>query len=219
MNLFKQPIFLGILALALIITLIWSFVSNKNTPTETATEETTTSGDTVQATEIGILTATPSDFDITMNDQVIAATKFATEFNPEFKLSLIEIFIDSSLQEDSIVNRYAFSTTKDVRNNWVYTTNQKDGSFLRALIPKADYLGDIVPINISLWKYNFVSAFQQADKTGGSDWRGKNTLLDVTMTLKESADLKKLFWTIAYRSADSSYNAIVDATTLEISQQ
>jgi hypothetical protein len=218
MNFFKQPIFLGILAVALVITIIWSFVSNKNSATDTANDQ-TTSGDTVQFTTPSLINSEPSDVDNTVKDEVAAATKFALEFNPEFKLSVIEILIGSNLQQDSIVTRYAFSTTKDVRNNWVYTTNQSDGSFIRALIPKADYLGDIVPINASLWKYNYVSALQKADKSGGSDWRSKNTLLDITATLKESADLKKLYWTISYRSADSTNAVVVDATTLEVSQQ
>ncbi|MEI7792240.1 MAG: hypothetical protein WCI57_02005 [Candidatus Berkelbacteria bacterium] len=218
MNFFKQPIFLGILAVALVITIIWSFIANKNSASSTTTQQTTT-GSTVQATTSDLTNATPSDFDNTVKDEVTAATKFALEFNPEFKLSVIEVVIGSNLQQSSIVTRYAFSTTKDVRNNWVYTTNQSDGSFIRALIPKADYLGDIVPINASLWKYNYISALQQAEKSGGSDWRSKNTLLDVTLTLKESADLKKLYWTISYRSADSTDTIVIDATTLEVSQQ
>jgi hypothetical protein len=72
---------------------------------------------------------------------------------------------------------------------------------------------------MTLWKSNYIAALQLADKNGGSDWRSKNTLQSITATLKESADLKKLYWTLEYKGSDSSYVAVIDATTLQISQQ
>jgi len=218
MNIFKQPIFIGIVAVALIITVIWSVIANKKTSTDTSNQS-ATSGETVQSTVSDLTNADPSDFDVTARAELAAATKYAIEFNPDFKISVVEVKIGADLQKNSIVTRYAFSTTKDTRNNWVYTTDQSNGSFLRALIPKADYLGDIVPINMSLWKYNYISALQFADKNGGSDWRSNNTLEGITATLKESADLKKLYWTIEYTAATTSNVTVVDATTLQVAQQ
>jgi len=219
MNIFKQPIFLGILAVALIITIVWTYIGNKNASDNTQTEQSTTSGDTATETVDDLTTATPSDFDVIARAELAAATKYAIEFTPDFKISVVEVNIGADMKKESIVTRYAFSTAKDTRNNWVYTTDQSNGSFLRALIPKADYLGEIVPINISLWKYNYISALQLAEKNGGKDWRSNNTLQEITAILKESADLKKLYWTLEYKSADSSYVSVIDATTLEISQQ
>jgi hypothetical protein len=219
MDFLKKPIFIGAIAVLLVIIVIWSFVSNKNAANNTPTDQTSTSGDTAVSTTSDLTTVDPSDFDEVAKGELLAATKYAVEFNPEFKISVVEVQIGATLQKESIVSRYAFSTTKDVRNNWIYTTDQSNGSFLRALIPKADYLGDIVPINMTLWKSNYIAALQLADKNGGSDWRSKNTLQSITATLKESADLKKLYWTLEYKGSDSSYVAVIDATTLQISQQ
>ena len=219
MNLFKQPIFLGVLAVALVITIVWTYIGNKNSGDSNTAEQSTTSGDTATTAVDDLTTADPSDFDVTARAELASATKYAIEFTPDVKISVVEVNIGADLKKESITTRYAFSAAKDTRNNWVYTTDQSNGSFLRALIPKADYLGEIVPINISLWKYNYISALQFADKNGGSDWRSKNTLQGITAVLKESADLKKLFWTVEYKGSDSSYVAVVDATTLQISQQ
>lgn len=219
MDFFKKPIFIGAIALLLVIIVVWSFLANRNSAENTATDQSTTTGDTTISTASDLTTADPSDFDDIAKAELLAATKYAVEFNPDFKISVVEVQIGASLQKESIVTRYAFSTPKDVRNNWIYTTDQSNGSFLRALIPKADYLGEIVPINMTLWKYNYISALQTADKNGGSDWRGKNTLHGITATLKESADLKKLYWTLEYKATDNSYVAVIDATTLQISQQ
>lgn len=218
MDFFKKPIFIGAIAILLIIIIVWSFLSNKNSANKAATDQ-STSGSTAISTASDLTTADPSDFDNIAKAELLSATKYAVEFNPDFKISVVEVQIGANLQKDSIVTRYAFSTPKDVRNNWIYTTSQNNGSFIRALIPKADYLGDIVPINMTLWKYNYISALQLADKNGGSDWRSKNTLQSITGTLKESADLKKLYWTLEYKAADNSYVTVIDATTLQISQQ
>ena len=217
MNIFKQPIFLGILAVALIITLILSFVSKKDA-TQTGSNQSATSGTTAQP-ESNLTTADPSDYDDILKTELAAATKFAIEFNPDYKISVVEVEIGASLQPETINTRYAFSTAKDIRNNWVYTTSQDNGSFLRALIPKADYLGDIVPINMSLWKYNYIPVLQMVDKTAGKDWRSKNTLTGIKMTLKESADLKNLYWTVEYLGDNGNSITVVDATTLIIAQQ
>ena len=200
MNFFKQPIFYGLLVLAIIVTFAWTAIANKIKAGKTA--KTTETTQTV--TKISNLTnADPSDFDSITQSEFASANTKATAVQADNVISAIEVDLTSSLQATDVNTRYVYTAKSDTANNWMITISAASSNFIRATIPKADYLGNLTAINTKLWKYNYVTALQLAEKNGGLDWRGKKTLSGIKLTLANSGT-NILVWTVEYDAADNS---------------
>ena len=205
MNFFRQPIFYALLAIAIIVTIAISIVSNRKASTPTTTTTNTT-------TQVSNLTnMDPTDFDSsTKNEYALAASK-ATVANSGNKIALIEVNLDKDMLPTNVSTRYAFVAPTDANNNWVITIT--GGNFIRALIPKEDYLGSLTAFDTKLWKYNYVTALKLAEKNGGLTWRENNTLLAVKLTLRNVGTTSQLAWNIQYLSSDANFTVKFDANS------
>jgi hypothetical protein len=199
-NFFKQPIFYGLLVLAIIVTFAWTAIANKIKTSKTAKTTTTTQ----VTTKISNLSnADPSDFDSITQSEFSSANTKAIADRPDNVISAIEVDLTTSLQATDVNTRYVYTAKSDTTNNWMITISAASGNFIRATIPKADYLGNLTAINTKLWKYNYVTALQLAEKNGGLDWRSKKTLSGIKLTLANSGT-NILVWTVEYDSTDNS---------------
>jgi len=209
-DLFKRPIVIGIVIAAIIAAIVWSYFDNRanqKKADELAAQQ-------AESTVIANLTnADPVDFDEFVKNEYAIARSKAEEVDSNNKLSAIIVELPSTLALNSGSDRYIFSSSKDTLNNWVITLDQLTQNYIRATIPKSDYMGEVTEIDTSLWKYNFVTALQLAESNGGKDWRENNTLDSAILTLKHTEPQNFLSWTIEYSATSSTFTRKFDATS------
>ncbi|MEI8143342.1 MAG: hypothetical protein WCG48_01845 [Candidatus Berkelbacteria bacterium] len=204
---FRQPIFLLFIIIAIVVAVGWNIWSNRKTTPATTTATSQSSSKKIE----DLTNIDPADFNEPTKNELNLAYQKAQEVNPEYKLSALEIEFDSTMKADTVVSRYIFSSEADTTNNWIFTVSGANGNYIRALIPKNDYQGNISTIDLAKWKFNYVTAFQLAEENGGRNWRENNkNLQKVILTLRNTSD-NWLTWTITYYTADSTYPVNIDA--------
>lgn len=214
-EIFKKPVFIIIFAVALVGALIWSYVDNRRNQKAAETAATTEQPQIVNLTNVD-----PTDFDSAVKDEYALANTKAAEANTQNKLAAIDIELAKDLLPNSGNTRYVFSADNDKNNNWVITISQSSRNYIRALIPKADYMGEVQQMNTSLWKFNYVTALQIAEKNGGLDWREKNELQGVKISLQHLAPKNWLTWTVVYEGKDSiNLTKKIDANSGQIIEE
>lgn len=202
----RRIIFVAI-AILVVIALGWAYYANKKSAqTKTAIKPTST-------VVSNLTNLDPTDFDAAVKSEYTLANSKAVEVDPNYKISEIEITMDKTLSTDSINSRYIFSSSSDAKNNWMITIAATTQNYIRALVPKDDYAGDVSPFDTTLWKYNYVTALQLAEKAGGLDWRNQNTLSGVKLTLKKNNTDNLLTWTVVYNSEGANKTIILDAAS------
>jgi len=213
MNARQPAVLIGIFILALIVSIGWFLLSpKKNNPSNTNTQATSSSSSS--QTKISNLTnLDPADFDSLVKTEYALATEKAEAQNPANKLTGIQIKINADMDPESVETIYVFTSAVNDVNNWVITLAGQNQNYVRALIPKEDFFGNADPINTELWKYNFVTALQLAEKNGGSTWREQNTLLGIVLTLKHTGTNNWLLWTVSYTGEKENYTIQLDANS------
>ncbi len=199
-------ILLLIVACVFMIGALMHYGKSKANSTDQA--DTKTSGAIANLTNLD-----PTSYDSIVKNEFSLANEEAVAADNDNKLSAIDIQIGPDLSPSSVVSRYAFSSDKDTNNNWTMTFTEINTNFSRALIPKADYLGNISEINTGLWKFNFVTALQIAEKNGGLKWRESNKLDGVRLTLRYSDPNNWLLWSVQYKGDNSSLLVKIDANS------
>lgn len=165
------------------------------TPSDTTvSEETPTTGDA--SSLVGIL---PSSANIKVTTNLNLATNAAKGWREDAVLTYVSVELPASLKPDSGNEVYVFGSAADTNNWWTYSISQETGKFVRALIPKEDYLGATLdPINTQYWNMNYVEALQLAEGNGGSDFRSANAGTRATTFLSNRAPRGWLWWTVEY---------------------
>lgn len=215
MNARQPAILIGIFILALIVSIGWFLLSpKKNSSSKTGTETATGTSSSDQTAKVSNLTnLDPTDFDSLIKKEYALATEKAEAQSPTNKLTGIQIKIDANMDPESVETTYIFNSAINESNNWVITISGQNQNYVRALIPKEDFFGAADMMNTKLWKYNFVTALQLAEKNGGSTWREQNTLLGVTLTLKHTGANNWLLWTVTYAGEKENYSIQLDANS------
>jgi hypothetical protein len=214
MDIFKRPVVIGIFGLALMIAVIWSYFNQRSNTTASESQEQTTQQEETKITNL--TNVDPTDFDSVVSNELDLASSRARAVNSGYQLSAVIVELPGDLMPSRGASRYVFSTDKDKQNNWTITISQDSGNFLRSIIPKEDYLGDLVPINAKYWKFNYVTALQIAEKNGGLDWREKNNLSSLKLTLSHTAPNNWLTWTVDYSGVGISLTKVIDANSGKI---
>lgn len=210
-NLFKQPIFIGFLVVAVIGAFIWNYADLfKKKKAETTTETAQTQN--VKISNLTNLTA--SDFDPMIKREQTVANQKALEQNKDNKIAGVVINIGSNLLPTSVVTRYVYNSAADKTNNWVITFSTDSSSYLRSVVPKEDYLGDLKQFDTNLWKYNYVTALQLAEKNGGQAWRETHSdFSGAKLTLKILGENNWLEWIVEYTSPSANFMIYLDANS------
>lgn len=210
-NFFKQPIFLLFVIVAIIAVVGWNAWNNSRTSNKNSGSATSSSSSANIPTNL--TNADPADFnDFTQDEFSLAVTK-AKEVDPNYKVSALEVEIGPNLTPESVVTRYFFSSEDDSLNNWAITISSVSKNYIRALIPKSDYIGNVTPIDVSRWKFNYVTALQIAEESGGSAFRSiqGDAFSKISLTLKQGGENNWLVWTAEYFGADTSTQIKIDA--------
>lgn len=206
LDIFKRPIFIVIVLVAIVVAMIWSLFTKTAEQKKIRENE---AKSTVSA--IDLTTIDADDFDEVVVKELSSANEKALAANPSYRLAAVEINLPSLLV-NSGETRYIFSDEASA-DNWTITFDQKTGSFLRARIPKDDYLGGLPTMNTNLWKFNFVTAIQIFEKSGGLEWRNSNGFSNAKLTLKHGGKSNWLLWYVEYKSGDATFSKVIDANS------
>lgn len=206
---FKRPVVIIIIVVAIVGALIWSYVSNL-LATRKANQAAQQSE---QQTITDLTNVDPAIYDEpTRKEYALAASK-AKEVSPTYQFAALEVDLPDSLALNAGTDRYIFVSDKDKTNNWTIAMALDTGNFIRALIPKDDYMGNPQAMDTNLWKFNYVTALQIAEKNGGKDWRENNTLTGVSLILKHTDPNNYLTWNVTYTGENSSFFVKIDANS------
>lgn len=207
LDIFKRPITIIIVIVAVIIAMVWSYIS------KVIQQKQVTATDTGSvSTAIDLTTADAADFNEILRNELASATAKAIESDPQNKLAVIEIELPSLLI-NSGETRYIFTSENNKTENWLITFNQQSNSFLRAKVPKDDYMGDLPAMNTALWKFNYVTAIQITEDDGGLAWRNTNGLSGVTLRLIHNGQNNWLVWEVEYKSGEAIFSKMIDANS------
>lgn len=209
----RKPVFLIILAAALIIGGVWAYIANRNNAKK-AEQQAQQQAEQAQQAQISNLTNIAAT---TLNDSIASQLAIADEkaaaVDKKNVLIAVEVHLLGDLATNSGDTSYVYSSTSDKVNNWLITISNSSNNFLRARTPKEDYLGDLKPVNRSYWKVNYVSALQTAEKAGGLDFRNANDVSEVKLTLKNADPKGFLYWFVSYTAKNNAKQYQLDAST------
>lgn len=199
MDFFRRPVVILILATMVLVGGVGYYFISRRPNTVTNSTVTNSTAQIVNLTNVD-----PTDYDSVVKDELDLANNKAAAVNSSFVLSAVVVELPKDLLPNTGTNRYIYATDKDKNNNWVITISQKNGNYIRSLIPKADYIGEVSPINKQYWKFNYVMALQIAEKGGGLDWRENNDCTGVNLTLRQAPPKNWLSWIVEYLGADGT---------------
>lgn len=152
-----------------------------------------------------LLQLTPTTADQTLDTHYSQAMNAAHVWQADAAIHYVEIRLPADLKNNQGEEVYVFGSSADRNNWWTYSIDQTTNKFVRALIPKEDFLGfDITQINTTYWQGNYVEALQKADKAGGKEFRDKNNGAKVNVILMQRAPRGWLWWTIEYVASDGT---------------
>ena len=198
-----------IVVVAIVGALVWSYIANliqqrkANQAAEQVAEQTITD----------LTNVDPVSYDEpTKKEYALAASK-AKEVSSTYQFAALEVDLPGSLALNSGTDRYIFVSDKDKTNNWTIAMALDTGNYIRALIPKDDYMGNPQVMDTNLWKFNYVTALQLAEKNGGKTWRENNSLQSMALILKHTDPNNFLTWSITYQGESSSFFIKIDANS------
>jgi len=213
LDFFRKPIFVIILALALIVAGVWAYISNSNKEKEqTAKQE--ESAEELATDKISNLTNIDSaSLTESLESQLGIADGKAAEADSKLQLGAIEIVLPGTLEVNSGSSYYIYTSASDTIYNWVISISNSDNRFVRSKTVKSDYVGNVSKINRTYLKNNYVAALQIAEKNGGKEFREANTTSEVRLTLKNASTKSWLYWFVKYVSSSEIKEYQIDAST------
>lgn len=175
--------------------------------TNDKTQETTSPSPSASATATNLATSNLTNTDATTSDSLmvqnyeLARTK-AASWKPDAVIVTIQVKLPADLSTNKANETFIFGSASDTNNWWSFSVSEQSGKFIRAIIPKEDYLGTgVMPIQTKYWKMNYAKAFQLADAAGGSNFRNNNPDTQITETLHQTQPNGWLWWEVEYKSA------------------
>lgn len=159
----------------------------------------------------------PTAVDTVVQQNYNLAKVKAQEWKSDAVLVSLSVKLPSDLSVNASDETYVFGSATDTTNWWSFSISEKTSRYIRASIPKEDYLGaDVTPINISYWKMNYAKAFQLAEVNGGSAFRAINPSATVTTTLHQTQPRGWLWWDIEYKAGTNSLIIKVNPNTGDV---
>lgn len=141
----------------------------------------------------------------------------ALEWKPDAVLVSLSVKMPIDLATNSSDETYIFGSASDGKNWWSFSVSEKTQRYIRAIIPKEDYLGtEVQPINSSYWKSNYGKALQLAEANGGQAFRAINSNTAITATLHHTEPRNWLWWDLEYKSGDNKISFKINPNTNEI---
>jgi len=157
------------MALVLILTLTGLSCGGSKTTTPTATPSATP---TATATDLSNVNVTTVDASFATNYST-AQTK-ALEWKGDASIVSLSVKLPTDLSLNNANETFVYGSASDPDYWFTMTIAESSSKYVRALIPKTDYLGTAIntPIAVQYWKSNYLQAFQVADAYAGKTKTG-----------------------------------------------
>lgn len=119
--------------------------------------------------------------------------------------------------QDSGTETYVFDSPAAPTIHFVFTVSQKSKRFIRAEIPKEDYLGDLKAVPLNYWKISYLAALKIAEQNGGGDFRDSNLNWSIEINLKVDDPSSYLYWVVDYKTeGGNSLSVKINASSSEV---
>lgn len=191
-----------VVVLVLVITLLFSGCSLKKQDSVTIAADT----EIVNAFNQG----DPDQLNNSLKTNLKTALNYAKAWQKDAYFVGISLKLPANFQPSELENTFVFGSNQDIKNWWTYTT-QSDG-FLRALIPKEDFLGNTLKeIDQSFWKKSYLDAVKIAEANGGVKFRSENSTPQILVLLRRGEPNDWLWWEIIYKSQNKESKYLISA--------
>jgi len=146
----------------------------------------------------------------TSNNLAIAKAK-AAEWKNDAVLTAYNVKVPADLTSIDPEETFIFGSTQDTFNWWTISISA-DGSFIRALIPRQDYLGnELQPITQTAWQKTYLEALNTAEANGGLTFRAQNPEAQISLILEQAQPNNFLWWVVTYQGANNSLKVRISA--------
>lgn len=190
----------GIVFLVLVFTLIVSLLRKKPEeilPTQKPSQETKEEPKVEDLTTID-----PETISQEASENLKLATSFAQKWQTNAVLVYLSIKLASTTPNEG-TEIYIFDAPEEPNNHFTFTLSQESKKYIRAVIPKEDYLGsDLKPVAFKYWQTNWLEAFQIAEKNGGKEFREGHLDVEVALNLFHTEPNGWLYWVIEYKTKE-----------------
>ena len=185
---------------------------------EVTTTPTPTSTITETAVPIDLSTIDPTTINTTFSTNYSLAKQKANEWKGDAYLASITVKLPIDLSLNNATETYVFGSQSDPDYWWTMSLAESTNKYIRAIIPKTDYLGNVLPqIPEKYWKTNYLQAFQAADLYQGAAFRASNANTEISVTLSVGDPKGWLWWTVEYKSSTgNSLKIRINASDLKI---
>jgi hypothetical protein len=210
----KKPIFLILIAVAIIAAVIWAYVSNRSAEKvaeEKAVEEQAAVDLQSQPLVADLTNIDDGEIIDSIKSQTEIADSNATGADSRNQLAAVDIQLPKSLAQGSGTTNYIYTSTADRTNNWVISISNSSQAFVRSRVYKNDYLGNLTAISRNFWKLNYVQALQIAEKNGGLSFRNYYDTSSVRLVLKNGDPKGWLYWYVTYTATGQVKSIQIDA--------
>ncbi|MCL5795818.1 MAG: hypothetical protein M1338_05700 [Patescibacteria group bacterium] len=172
--------------------------ANSASPTPTATNTATTAAGYGQ-----LLTASPSAISSLFNSNLTQAEAKAKSWKQDAKLYAVNIKLPKNLGTNQAIETFIFGSDQDKNYWWTDAISENSGNFVRAIVPKEDYLSEVkTPINNNYWKINYLDALLIAEDNGGKAFREKDPDSQISLNLYNSQPKGWLWWLVEYKNTN-----------------
>lgn len=180
------------------------------TSTTGTTDGTQTDGTSATPTVSDLTSLAPSGFDSELNAHYALAKTAAAAWHSDAVVTYVSVSLGTSLKPEQGNEVYVFGSASDLDNWFTFSYSEPKNKSVRAIIPKADYLGDkLTPVNVSYWSMNFVQALQLAEQNGGATFRTANPNPQITVYLSNRTPRGWLWWTVQYEAASGQTQTLL----------
>ena len=134
---------------------------------------------------------------------MLLAKNKVQEWKTDAVLSAVNIKLPRDLTTNKAIETFVFGSAMDTANWWTFAISESSGKFVRAIVPKEDYLSEVTkPINNQYWKINYLEALQIAEANGGKAFRENNKETQITLTLAHTQPKGWLWWLVEYKTPE-----------------
>lgn len=146
-----------------------------------------------------------------MQTNLARAKVAATEWQKDANFVALNFVVPGDLKPESLNQTFVFSSAKD-KDNWYTYSIDFTGKFIRAIIPKTDFLdSNLQPIQESFIKKNYVEILRTADENGGTLYKAKYPETKITVTLSQGEPNNWTWYTVEYQSTTDSQKIRISA--------
>lgn len=179
----------------------WHFLSKKTVST---TINTTTSGNDF-TNQDSTTTTTQTKANLARAQIAASAWKNDAQF------TALNFKVPGDLNPASLSETFVFGSVQDT-DNWFTYSIDPTGKFVRAVIPKADFLGSsLQPISQQYWKKSYVDILRTADDNGGTAYIAQHPETQVTVTLEQSQPKNWVWYIVEYNSSAQAQKILINA--------